>query len=123
MSKPSVTHHVFTPEAIVVGDHDIYTLDVTIAAGQSLDAGAVLGRVTADDEYVLSLAAAADGSDSPICVLMEGVDASAEAKTGRAWFAAGLDSERLTFGTGHTAESVRLDLAARGIFLYASQGL
>lgn len=121
--KPAVTSYAYTPEVIRISDHPEYTLPVTILSGQNLAAGAVIGKVTASGKYILSLSAAEDGSETPIAILMEAVDASGGDVVGRAWFAVGADQNKLTFGTGHTADSVRLDLSARGIFLFDSQSL
>lgn len=50
---------------------------VTLAAGQSLDVGAVLGRITATGLYTEYAPAAADGSETAAAILYAAVDASA----------------------------------------------
>ncbi|MGR3825230.1 MAG: head decoration protein [Salipiger marinus] len=47
-----------------------YSRDLaTIAAGADLDAGTVLGRITASGKYVRSVRTATDGSETPVAVL------------------------------------------------------
>lgn len=54
-----------------------YSIDVvTIAAGADLKTGHVLGEVTASGKYVSSAPAAADGSETPVAVLIEDADAA-----------------------------------------------
>lgn len=53
---------------------------ITLAAGNALPPGAVLGQVTASGEYVAFNPAANDGSETAKAVLFASVDASAAAK-------------------------------------------
>lgn len=56
---------------------------ITVASGETLTVGAVLGKVTASGEYRLSAPGSSDGSQTPVAVLIqEDVDASAAAQTG-----------------------------------------
>lgn len=71
-------------------------------------------------KYVLSLAAADDGSKTPVAITAEACDASAADKSCIVYFAGNFNDRKVTFGTGHTAASVRDALAARGIFLHPS---
>lgn len=47
-----------------------------LAAGQNLSRGAIMGRVTATGELVLSEKGATDGSETPVAALAHSVDAS-----------------------------------------------
>lgn len=108
----------FTPKEIIAGDFPLVTNHVTIASGQSLQRGAVLGEVTATGEYVLSVAAAVDGSQVPAAILAtEAVDASAAAKGAGAYVTGQFNAANLTFGTGHTAASTRAALRDAGIHI------
>lgn len=55
---------------------------VTIASGNNLAAGTVLGKVTASGKYVAYASGASDGSENPVGVLSKNVDATSEDKTG-----------------------------------------
>lgn len=56
--------------------------EVTIAAGADLTVGAVLGKITASGKYVLSAPGAADGSQTPVAVLITDAAAAAADVTG-----------------------------------------
>lgn len=56
--------------------------EVTVAAGQNLVAGTVVGRISASGEYVAWNPAATDGSQTAAGILLADVDASAAAAPG-----------------------------------------
>ncbi|MFY0638702.1 head decoration protein [Maricaulis maris] len=116
--KPSATAE--TPldlNDILVSTEGQFTATVTIENGQNLSAGAVLGEITGSD-WTLSATGAGDGSEVASAVLAEDCDASGGAKSAIVYFAGRFNANRLTFGTGHTADSLRQDFAQRGLFLY-----
>lgn len=53
---------------------------VTIASGQNLSIGAVLGKKTADGKYYALNPTATDGTQNALCVLAQDTDASAADK-------------------------------------------
>lgn len=55
---------------------------ITVAAGQNLKAGAVLGKITASGEYAAYNPAGVDGTETAAGVLYDAVDASAAAAPG-----------------------------------------
>ena len=77
--------------------------DITIAAGSG--------------KYVLSLAAAVDGSQIPDLILAESTDASAGDVTTVAYYHGDFIQSALTLGAGHTADSIREGLRVKGIQL------
>lgn len=106
---------------LIVGDHDFFSRGVTIASGQTLVAGTVLGKITATSKYVKSLQASNDGSEAPDGVLLVDVDASGGDKTNiPVLFAGAVDQTKLTLGAGHTLASIWRALARMGLFLYPS---
>ena len=67
----------------------------------------MLGKITASGNYILSLAAAGDGSETSAVVLAEDVDASSDPKRATVIVeCAGVDKDKLVVGTGHDADSV-----------------
>ena len=78
--------------------------DVTIAAGSG--------------KLKLAVAAALDGSQKPECVLAEDRDASGGDKECVYYEKGDLAEAGLTFGAGHTADTVREALRQRGINLF-----
>lgn len=115
--QPGYSSDSFSPDLLIAGDHPIRTVEVTIISGQNLQRGALLGKITASGKCNLSLAAAADGSQTPYAILVEAVNASGGDKKGLAYIAGDFNANQITFGTGHTATSVRDALAAKSIYL------
>ncbi|MEL6700848.1 MAG: head decoration protein [Pseudomonadota bacterium] len=82
--------------------HDTFVLE----SGQDLTRGAVLGRKATGGKLVLSLAAANDGSEKPIAILADDVDASSGDITCAAYVAGEFFASECTLGAGHTVASV-----------------
>lgn len=68
-------------------------------------------------KYKLSVAAAVDGSGIPHRILGEDKDATDEDKVTWAYKTGCFNQNIVTFGAGHTADSVRDDLSAKSMFL------
>jgi hypothetical protein len=117
--EPGFETEVFTPElSLLASDHPTIESVVTVASGAgALAAGAVLGRITANGKYVLSLAAATDGSEVPRAVLATAVDATNADADAIAYSAGHLLASKLTFGDGHTADSARDGLRGLGLHI------
>lgn len=62
---------------IAEGNGDISRETLTIAAGQTLRAGAVIGRITASGKYAAYDQAATDGTETAAGILRAAVDAAA----------------------------------------------
>ena len=106
----------FSPKNVIAGG-TYTTRKVTIAEGENLKAGAVLG--TADDaEWILSLAAAVDGSEVPDVVLAQDADATDGAVEALAYETANLVESFLILGAGHTVDSIREGLRGKGILIH-----
>lgn len=113
----------FSPDGLVAQNAQLLLSEpVTLLAGQNLKRGALLGKVTASGKYVLSLAAAADGSQVPVAILVEDIDASAGDKAALAYTRGDFNAQALALGAGHTLASVKAALANLGIFLINTQG-
>ena len=115
------TEGVYAPDALLAGNaHLLVARKVTVLTGQVLSRGAVLGTITASGKTILSLAAAADGSQTPDLILAEDVDATDSDVTALAYERGDFNALAATLGTGHTAVSVREGLRAKGITLLAA---
>ncbi|PRX09981.1 UNVERIFIED_ORG: bacteriophage lambda head decoration protein D [Martelella mediterranea] len=108
----------FAPNDLIVGDVQVVTRTVTIASGQDLKRGAVLGEITANSKHTLSQAAADNGSQDPDCILAFDVDASGGDVEAQAYFGAAVDAAKLTFGAGHDAASVEQAFRRKGAALF-----
>lgn len=95
-----------------------------IKAGQGvLKAGTVLGGITAAGadfgKLVLSLAAANDGSQYPIAIVPEDIDTGSADSVHSVYVEGAFNEQALIYGTGHTADTVRLHFRTVGIILDA----
>ncbi|MCC5809867.1 MAG: head decoration protein [Ectothiorhodospiraceae bacterium] len=121
MSKAMFESATFHPDRLVANNaHLLVARRITLAEGQNLQRGAVLGSADGE-EYVLSLAAAEDGSEEPDLILAEDCDASEEDKPAIAYARGDFNENALTLGTGHTADSIREGLRVKGVFLIPAQ--
>ncbi|SDF72655.1 Bacteriophage lambda head decoration protein D [Onishia taeanensis] len=102
---------------ITAGSFPRRFMTVTIEAGQVQPAGAVLGKVSASSKYKLSATAAGDGSESPVVVLFEDVDATDGAVDAEAMISGDVRADKLKIGTGHTLETVRDALRPLSLFI------
>lgn len=115
------TEGIVTHDALIAGNaHLLVGRKITVAAGQNLVRGAVLGKVTATGKYLLSLSAAADGSQTPDLILAEDCNAAAADKSVLAYARGDFNSRALTLGAAHTVASITEGLRAKGITLLAS---
>lgn len=110
-----------TPDHLHAGDFPIRTLGVTLVSGQNLTRGALVGIITSSGKYKLSAltdddGSVTDGSATPVGILAEDCNASGGDKATLIYISGDFNTRAMTFGTGHTAASTRLALAARGIF-------
>jgi hypothetical protein len=62
---------------VAEGNGTISRETVTVLSGQTLEAGAVLGRVTASGKYKALAPAASDGSEAAAAILYDAVNATA----------------------------------------------
>ena len=112
------TEGAYTPDALIAGNaHLLVARTVTLVSGQNLLRGAVIGKVTADGKYQLSLSAAADGSQAPDLILAEDCDATAADAKALAYSRGDFNAGAITLGAGHTVASITEGLRAKGIAL------
>ncbi|MBR0649519.1 head decoration protein [Roseomonas terrae] len=117
---PAVQAETYTPDKLLLTDYPVITRTVTILAGQTIQRGHLLGRITASGKYIISLSAASDGSQTPCAIAADNITTGgSDASTGV--FEAGEFNEAgVILGTAHTLASVRPALTARGIHLKAA---
>lgn len=106
----------YTPDNLIGGDAVPAVTESIVLDTGNLTRGALLGK-TAGGKYVLSLAAAEDGSQTPAAILAEDTDATSADKTTVAYLTGEFNTAAMVFGTGHTAASVKEGLREKGIFL------
>jgi hypothetical protein len=89
----------------------------TLSSGTAYKRGHLLGKVTATGEWVVSTAAANDGSQDPRGVLLHDVDATAADAEGIIGRIGRCNGKALILGAGHTLASIDDALLDRGIIL------
>jgi len=109
----------YTPQELFTGSFPRHTEPHTIAAGQTLAALSVLGRVTATGELTLSDATAADGSETPVAILLAAVDTTDGAARAPVYVAGCFNPELLVYGDGHDADTVAAAFLGTPLFLRA----
>lgn len=117
MTFANITSETLDEKQLIKGDFPQVNKKVTIASGQNLTAGAVLGKVTATGKHILSLSGASDGSEVASVILAHDVDATAADKEAMVYLSGEFFADELTFGTGHTAASLRDSLRALNIYI------
>lgn len=122
MPPASFSTTSFTPDNLIAGEQVPSSRKGTLITGQNLARGALLGVITASGKYTLSLSAAADGSQTPTAILAEDCNATAADKECLVYERGDFNEKAITFGTAHTAASVRAGLRDQGIYLQKAQG-
>lgn len=113
----------FTPDGLVAQNAQLLLHEpIVLSSGQNLKRGALLGKVTASGEYILSASAASDGSQTPVAILAHDCDATAADANTVAYTRGDFIADALILGAGHTVASIKAGLADRGIFLITQQG-
>lgn len=113
-SGPTTT---INPDRLFAGITQMVSWDETLISGQKLVRGSLVGRITASGKLTLSLAAAGDGSQVPMGVLVDDYDATGGDVNCGIYIKGEFDQLALTYGTGHTAASVKNGLRALGIYI------
>lgn len=116
MANPTVS--TFNPDGLVIDDYPIQHMPVTIASGNTVVRGAALGQITSGGKYILSLSAAVDGSETPLVIAAEDIDASGGDVVGPVYVSGAFDGEKVTYGTGHTEATVNAAFRAAAAPLF-----
>lgn len=98
-------------------DRNTRVRKVTIAQGAPHLRGEALGKITVGGKYILSLLAAADGSQAIDAILLEDTDATSADAEAMVAIAGDFAIQGVIFGTGHTAAESDALLRTKGIFL------
>lgn len=115
--SPGMTSSMFIPDQLVSGPLQVVTDTVTIALAGPLIRGAVLGRVTATLDYVLSVKTATDGSEKPVAILVDNVDTTAAAQQGGVYLMGEFNQNKIIIDASWTLADLKIALRPLGIFL------
>jgi hypothetical protein len=108
----------FTPDKLIAGDYPVVTDIVTIDTGV-LVRGTLLGKITTGGKYVLCNSANADGSQNPVAILAEDVDATSADVNATVYLSGAFNQAAVTFGGTDTAATHRVALRNLNIYLKA----
>ena len=108
----------FTPDKLLAGDYPAVTDTVTIDTGV-LARGTVLGKITTGGKYIKCDSAASDGSQNPVAILAEDVDATSADVQATVYLSGAFNQGALTFGGTDTAATHRVALRNLNIYLKA----
>lgn len=123
MTTAKFTTDTYVPDRLVAQNaHLLIAENIVLKNGENLVRGALLGKITASGKYVLSLSAAADGSQTPVAILAVDTWAQGADKATTAYFRGDFDASAITLGASHTLASVKAGLRANNIELITTQG-
>ncbi|WP_446469418.1 head decoration protein [Xenorhabdus stockiae] len=95
--QPGARQSVFVPDQLIAGQLQLVTDTVTIAKGNTLQRGAVLGQITGTREYTFCKKNATDGSQIPCAILVDNVDATESSASGGVYLMGEFNQHRLVY--------------------------
>lgn len=108
----------YTPDNLIVGHKQPMVTDtLTIAAGQTLKRGAVLGLVEDSGKAKLLDKSATDGSQKFYAILAENINAQAEDKVAPVYLAGEFNAGALAFAEGTTANDIKTAARMASVYL------
>lgn len=105
---------------LLASDYPAVTDIKTIASGQNLAKGTVLGKITAGGKYAIVDNSKVDGTEVADCILAEDCDASGGDKQAVVFLSGAFNENALTFGGDDTADDHRATLRDKNIYLKKS---
>ncbi|WP_288806501.1 head decoration protein [uncultured Novosphingobium sp.] len=119
--QPGMSQDVFVPDQLIAGDLKVVTKTGTIAAGAGvLKRGTVLGQISSDGTYKTALLASSDGSQTPVVILADDVDASGAAVLAGLYQMGEFNGNAVILGTGITLAAATTALELKNIYLKTS---
>lgn len=104
------------PDNLLAGDFPRVARLVDVTAGNYVR-GTVLGKVTASGRYCNAVSTQTDGSQVPLCILAENVNAEKEDKQAVVYFTGEFNSDALTFDNSFTVDVITEKLREKSIFI------
>lgn len=111
-----MTTTTYTPKNLIASDYPLMTEPEIIKSGQVLTAGALLGRETATGKLVLSVKAAADGTENPVGVLATDMDTTGGDVEGPVYKSGVFHYSGLSVGAGWDVSSLRVSFDLSPLF-------
>jgi hypothetical protein len=118
--QPGVAQDVFVPDQLIGGDMKLVTRHRQISGGAIFKRGTVLGVITATGIFTIATAAANDGSQTPVEILADDVDATGGTVEGGTYVMGEFNERAVILGTGITLAAARTALELKNIYLKSS---
>lgn len=116
---PGMSSSLFVPDQLVAGTLQLVTDSVTVTGGP-YKRGTVLGEITDSGKYTLCVKTATDGSESPVAILVDDVDASTADQTGGVYLMGEFNQNYVTVDDSWTIAGMKAALRPLAIFLRGS---
>ncbi|MBN3866447.1 head decoration protein [Gluconobacter kondonii] len=118
---PGAREAVFTPDQLIAGNLKLVTEQVTFASGAgALVRGTVVGRVTASGQYIKSVPTATDGSQTPVGITVDSVDATSAAAAGSIYVMGEFNSNYMTYDSTWTLDALTAACRPNNLFVKTS---
>ncbi|EFK1517675.1 MULTISPECIES: head decoration protein [Enterobacteriaceae] len=114
--EPGMKSSLFVPDQLVAGTLQLVT-DSGIITGGAFKRGTVLGLVSASGKYTQCVKTAEDGSQAPVAILVDDVDASSSDQTGGLYLMGEFNQNRVTIDASWTIAEMKAALRLLAIFL------
>ncbi|HCB1822852.1 TPA: head decoration protein [Citrobacter amalonaticus] len=114
--EPGMKSSLFVPDQLVAGTLQLVT-DSGIITGGAFKRGTVLGLVSASGKYTQCVKTAKDGSQAPVAILVDDVDASSSDQTGGLYLMGEFNQNRVTIDASWTIAEMKAALRLLAIFL------
>ncbi|XHF49429.1 MAG: head decoration protein [Enterobacter roggenkampii] len=113
---PGMKSALFVPDQLVAGTLQLVT-DTGIITGGAFKRGTVLGLVAASGKYTQCVKTADDGSQVPVAILVDDVDASSADQNGGLYLMGEFNQHRIIFDNSWTIAELKTALRPLAIFL------
>ena len=113
---PGMKSALFVPDQLVAGTLQLVT-DTGIITGGAFKRGTVPGLVAASGKYTQCVKTAEDGSQLPVAILVDDVDASSFDQNGGLYLMGEFNQHRIIFDNSWTTADLKKALRPLAIFL------
>ncbi|MCU8822780.1 head decoration protein [Klebsiella quasipneumoniae] len=113
---PGMGSSLFLPDQLIAGTLQLVT-DTGIITGGTYKRGTVLGMVSASGKYKLSVKTATDGSETPVAILVDNVDAATADQNGGLYLMGEFNQNHIIFDNSWAIPALKTALRPLAIFL------
>ncbi|EHR8986889.1 head decoration protein [Escherichia coli] len=107
----------YAPDQLIAGPLQLITKTVTVTGSAAYSRGTVLGVKTSDGKYTLCVKTAEDGSQTPVAILVDDVDASSGDVQAGVYLMGEFNADRVTYDSSWQADELVTALEKEKIFL------